>query len=68
MKRKGDEKRIMMYLVFFILGVLIGQLGLMAFARYKLGYDGWNMVNMFADAWLRGEVEKQGADDEEDGE
>ena len=54
--------------MYFILGVLIGQLGLMAFARYKLGHDGWNMVQMFADAWMRGEVEKQGADDEEDGE
>lgn len=56
----------MLYLVFFILGVLIGQWGLLAYARMKLGYEGWQMVNSFADAWMNGEVERTEDDEDEE--
>ena len=58
----------MLYLVFCILGFLIGQFALLAYFRAQLGWRGWEIMCEFYDAALAGEVEIVEEDEEEEDE
>lgn len=56
----------MLEFVLFVLGVLIGQFALLLAVRVRLGYDGWQALNVFHDMWLNGEIEWNTDDDDEE--